>query len=229
MYPSGNIVIFVNREDVFSALDKELEHGPFMLSISYNTDLLPFEKLTGMVEAWIDYAAKHPYITIELRTKSAITFPFSKRQAVENFQISWSLSPDDSINAFEQRTPAAGARLKAMKKVASEGWKVRLCFDPVIPYPGWKQGYKSLMDNIFNEVDEKNIIDITIGPFRMAKEHLKRARRLRPRSALLAYPYVLNSGIYEFPAQVAAEIVETLSKYASCFLESGRIHAAVAG
>ena len=50
MYPSANIVVFVNEDDmkneVLDAINKRsYKDEPLMLSVSYNTDLLAFENV----------------------------------------------------------------------------------------------------------------------------------------------------------------------------------------
>ena len=224
LYPSGNIVIFLNRKELEKAVTKELKNGPFMLSVSYNSDLLVFEKLTGFVDRWVDFAQEHPAITIELRTKSSITYPFLQKSPIDNFQLSWTLAPNRAINLFEKHTPSAESRIKAIKQSINAGWKIRLCFDPVILFPNWQQEYQALIEEVFNEVDNNYILDATIGPFRMAKEHLKQARKRYPTSPLLAYPYHLKNGIYEYPTEITQQITDTISGYLSPFLPKKKIY-----
>ena len=69
MYPSGNIVIFVNIEDYFADIDALLREHPVYLSVSYDTDLCGLEGLTGLLGKWFEYAAKRDDLLIELRTK----------------------------------------------------------------------------------------------------------------------------------------------------------------
>ncbi len=217
-------MIFVDSKKVQSAVEQELKNGPLMLSISYNSDLLVFERLTGMVQGWIDFAVKNPEVTIELRTKSSIVRPFKSHFPVENFQLSYSLSPDYVIKQFEKHTPKADSRINAIKRVTDLGWKVRLCFDPVILFPGWKDEYKRLVKNVFELIDPNRIIDVTIGPFRMAKEQLKMARKRRPRSALLAYPYKLHHGLYSYPKDVTHEIGTSISHLLTPFIDKKKVH-----
>lgn len=49
MYPSGNMVVFVNLEDIFREVRKLLEERAVYLCISYDTDLLAMEPITGYV------------------------------------------------------------------------------------------------------------------------------------------------------------------------------------
>ena len=50
MYPSANIVIFVNIDEVFNELESLLKEHPVYICISYDTDLLALEGFTGFVK-----------------------------------------------------------------------------------------------------------------------------------------------------------------------------------
>lgn len=65
MYPSGNLVVFVNIEDYFSALKNDEKY----ICVSYDTDLFPLESWLGYVEKWCDFARQNPSCTLEIRTK----------------------------------------------------------------------------------------------------------------------------------------------------------------
>lgn len=64
MYPSGNIVIFVNLEDIFAELEEILTEHPVYLCVSYDTDLMAIEDITGFVQAWTDFAGRHENLWI---------------------------------------------------------------------------------------------------------------------------------------------------------------------
>ncbi|HCX65536.1 MAG TPA: DNA repair photolyase, partial [Eubacteriaceae bacterium] len=70
MHPSGNIVFFVNLEDYFHEIERILKKHPLFLSVSYDTDLLTFERYLQYGKGWIEFANEHPNLTLELRTKS---------------------------------------------------------------------------------------------------------------------------------------------------------------
>lgn len=69
MYPSANLVIFVNLEDVFLEVEKLLMTQSVYLCVSYDTDLVALNDLTGFVEKWIDFTETHENLRIEIRTK----------------------------------------------------------------------------------------------------------------------------------------------------------------
>lgn len=70
MYPSGNMVIFLNLEDIFKEVEALLEKHPVYLCVSYDTDLMAVESLTGYVREWMRFTNEHPGLTIEVRTKA---------------------------------------------------------------------------------------------------------------------------------------------------------------
>ena len=70
MYPSGNMVIFLNLEDIFAEVEALLREHPVYLCVSYDTDLMAVEALTGYVGEWIRFTNEHKDLIIEVRTKA---------------------------------------------------------------------------------------------------------------------------------------------------------------
>ena len=58
MYPSANLVVFVNLEDIFAEVEKRLAAHPVYLCVSYDTDLLALEHLTGYAARWIEFVRR---------------------------------------------------------------------------------------------------------------------------------------------------------------------------
>ena len=108
MYPSGNIVIFVNYEDYFNELGKMLELHPVYLSIAYDTDLLALEKLTGLLGCWSEFAGRHPGLLLEVRTKCAADVTTI---TTKNIILAYTISPDPIASAFEHKAPGYEARV----------------------------------------------------------------------------------------------------------------------
>ena len=77
MYDSGNLVVFVNEQDMMDAIDARVSDPkdsskPTVVSISYNTDLLAMENILPLSRRWIDYVRGKKDTIIEIRTKSAL-------------------------------------------------------------------------------------------------------------------------------------------------------------
>lgn len=191
MYPSGYIVIFVNIEDTFTALKKKLSNSSqIYICISYDTDLLAMEGLTGFVDKWILFARQNNNLKIELRTKCSNSKVFQRQKPLDNFILSWTLSPKEISQQFEIHAPSLKNRIKAIKDVMKAGWKVRLCFDPIIHVQEWEIKYKKMIAEVFDEVDGKGIEDISIGVFRISKDYMKHLLKKRPDSSIINYPFV---------------------------------------
>jgi spore photoproduct lyase len=182
MYNSANLVVFVNTEDVFNALDRmeSDEQSPLLTSISYETDLLAMEPICGFTEEWIDFSRNHANIMFECRTRSGQFKRISEIPPSPNFLLSWSLNPQQVITQLEHGAPSLDHRLQAAKEAMAAGWHVRLCFDPVVPIPQWQIEYRVLFEKVFASLEGDKLYDVTTGPFRMGKDFFKRIRRHRP-------------------------------------------------
>lgn len=197
MYDCGYIVIFVNIEDIFEAVEKrllEIEAGQTMyLSVSFDTDLFSFESLTGYCAMWRRFAVEHPSCEIEIRTKGAPSFVESQDNS-SNYITAFTLSPQKIIDSFEHRTAPLSARLRAAGERLTAGAAVRLCIDPMIYVRGWEKLYGSLIDQMASELELKKVRDFGIGTFRISKEYLKRLRAVEPESEAVQYPFETEDG-----------------------------------
>lgn len=223
MYPSANIVIFVNIEDVFDEVKNILKSHPMYLCISYDTDLLAFENITGFVGKWIEFAKEHKNLKIEIRTKSANFNPIENLEPLNNVILAWTLSPKEIIENYEKGTPDLKARLKSIKNAMNKNWKVRLCFDPLLYVKQWHQYYYEFINEIFNYLDENKILDVSIGVFRVSKDYLKKMEKIRPRSKILAYPFEINEGVCTYSKCHSKELIEFVYKETSKHIDKDKI------
>ncbi|MDP6499578.1 MAG: DNA photolyase [Candidatus Marinimicrobia bacterium] len=229
MYPSANVVVFVNQEDMQSAVEMEMDKRPYpddplMLSISYNTDLLTFENILPMTRTWIKYAKTQPDLHLEVRTKSAL---FSAIQDIEYTQqvlLAWTLSPDKVVKGNEYDTPPLDRRISALKSAMAKGWKVRLCFDSVLVYPGWKVDYLKFLDLIKSEIDGDRIFDVTVGVFRMGQDYFQHIRKSKPESNIYYQPYENKDGVVTIPQVERKSVEEFIRKNLDGFISQERIH-----
>jgi len=219
MYPSGHVVVFINLEDYFKELEVLLKQHPVYLCISYDTDLLALEKRFGFVKQWLAFAAIHPELTLEIRTKSGnpaifqelatiydtctasyaeCELVFDKKSAMERIIFAWTVSPDEIITLAEHGTAPLALRLQALSAAKASGFSVRLCFDPIIYHTDWKNRYKELIKFTFNKISPKDLYDISIGVFRISAEYLKIMRKKRPDCAIVQFPYVTENGVAHY-------------------------------
>ncbi len=224
MYPSANLVVFVNHEEIFEEIDRKLESHPVYLCVSYDTDLLSFEAITGFVDLWIAFCEDRPDLLLEIRTKAAFIRPFLTRPPLENVIIAWSLSPEYVIRNHERGTPGLAARLKSIKRVMELGWPVRICIDPVLFIDNWDRIYQEFLDEVFLNLAGDQLASVSIGAFRISKGYLKRARRRYPCSRILHYPFELNrNGVYCYPPFLEDKILGDLAQRVARFVPTEKI------
>lgn len=224
MYPSANIVIFVNIDDTFKECEKLLREHPVYLCISYDSDLLSLEGITGFVTKWIDFASIHKNLIIELRTKSASFNLIGKKEPPDNVILAWTISPDNYIEAFEKETPSLSKRLNSAKEAMERGWKVRLCFDPLLYEKNFKEEYSRCIDNVFSVLVPEKVYDVSVGIFRESKEYLKKMRKQNPTSALLSYPFACVNGVCSYSDENKKELLDFVHKKLLTYIEKSKIY-----
>lgn len=206
MYPSANIVVFVNLEDYFAQVEQMLKEHPLYLCISYDTDLPSMEHVTGYVGAWCEFAKKHEDLIIEIRTKCADGQLAAQIRPVSGVVFALTLSPQAVIEAYEHHTPSLDARLSFAKQLIRAGCAVRLCFDPMICLPEWEQHYAGMLEQVFDAVDMEKIVDVSVGTFRVSCDYLKIMRRQEPDSAVVWFPFQNENGYYHYPKELMEEM-----------------------
>ncbi|MBQ9326946.1 MAG: hypothetical protein IJ225_00225 [Solobacterium sp.] len=217
MYSSAFPVIFINTEEFLSHTERMLEEGPLYLSLSFETDLVPLETLTGHIHTWNSFITSHPGLTAEVRTKSGSAELYASLCPSDRMIFAFTLSPESLIRSSEHGTGSLSARISALKEASRCGFPVRICLDPIIRFPGWKDSYQTLVDQLIQEVDFSLIRDITIGTYRQSESYQRRMRKRCPDSVIIQYPYETSNGYcgYSKPKQKEAEqfLIQLLEPY----------------
>ena len=217
MYPSGNLVVFVNLEDYFAELDRFLKTQSMYVCVSYDADLLALESWMGYARAWVDYATKHSNLKLEIRTKSARKEMWDEFSVLSNVVYAFTVSPQNMIMASERNTPSAQARIDCAMEGLRQGFPVRFCFDPMLYLPGWEELYQELfaqIDKAFGEkgCDWTQLDAVSVGGFRISKEYMKKIRRVEPDSPIVQFPYVNVEGVYQYPPKLLVKMEKYILK-----------------
>ncbi len=209
MYNSSHIVIFVNLEDFFIETKKILQIEKKMtLCISYDTDLLALERYIPYTSKWINFADNNPDLNLEIRTKSNSYNKISHLKPIENVILAWTLSPDEIVKEIEKDTPTLNRRLKSLCDATNDGWKTRICLDPILYVRNWKNIYKNLILKIVENPEIINITDITFGVFRINSEYLKKIKKMRVDSKIIYHPYKKYGSVETYKKDVQIKIQE---------------------
>ncbi len=195
MYPSGNIVLFVNSVPYFQAVEDVIEtKGSVYLCLSYDTDLLAFENLIPNCRRWIEWSESHATALLEIRTKSTNFSAIADLKVNPNIILAWTLSPEAIIIRYEGKTPSLTARLSSVNEAIEAGWSVRICIDPILNVNRWQDLYSQLIKKIADTIDIGKVKDFSLGVFRMNHEYLDNIRKMRQDSDILYFPFEHHNG-----------------------------------
>ena len=214
MYPSSNLVMFLNLEDYFSDCSKWIaEKGSLYLCISYDTDLLAMEGIYPYVEEFARFLNQENALRIEVRTKAGGEGLWRKMQrlplssdARKRMIFAFTLSPEEIIEEAEEGTARLSSRIFAIQKALEEGYLVRLCFDPMIYHPCWKVLYGDLLQEVFAKIPMEKIHDCSVGSFRISESYLKAMGKALPNSPHTQFPYENTGGYYHYPKELMEEM-----------------------
>jgi spore photoproduct lyase len=219
MYPSSNIVVFVNFEDYEKDVKNLLEEGPLYVCASYDTDLIALNGLTGLADRWTDLAGQNKDLLVELRTKAA---PASFVR-VPNVIYAFTVSPDDIARKYEKNVPSSGERLKAASRALESGANVRLCFDPMILTDNWQRSYGELIDQAARLIDLNRLTDVSVGCFRISKEYLSSMRKSMRNSEIAWYPYVIRNGVAQYEEDTDRKMQEFMCERLARYIAEEKI------
>lgn len=225
VYPSGNIVIFVNIEDVFKEVEELLtQMSSLYLCISYDTDLLALDNICNFIDKWYRLVEKHSNLKIELRTKSTAIETLLEKKANKNFIIAFTISPDKIVKNYEKYTASFEKRMIAIKQLQEKNWKIRICIDPIIYEEDFEEIYTNFINRLFQNLDVNMIIDVSVGFFRISKDYLKKMRKQNPNSRILYYPYDCENGVYSYSAEKRERALKFIKNILLEYIEEEKIY-----
>lgn len=209
MYNTPHLVLFLNNKDYIQATERLLQHlkDKVYMALSYDTDLPALEQYYPYCQEWISFANKQKNLTIEIRTKSHQLNFISNSKPSENIIISVTLSPEDIQKIYEPHTPTLHQRLKATQQVLDAGFKVMICFDPLIYIPNFKEVYSIFFEKVFREINVSKLYAASIGTFRMNIDFFKRIRRNNNSSDIYYFKYDIVDHKVQYPVTIKKDML----------------------
>ena len=221
MHSSGNIVLFVNSPDFMRKAAEQARQERILVSISYMTDLLAFEPLAPICRKWIGFAGETDNLEIEIRTKSEFYGAIRTLSPSDSTILSVSLSPARIAARYERGCASFAGRLFAARQALEAGWRVRLCFDPMVYTENWEAQYDECVRETFTRLDPSRIEEVSFGVVRMAPDFLSRIRSGRSDSDILYYPFRIED---QGASRVATYSTEVRDRMRTHMLETLRRH-----
>jgi spore photoproduct lyase len=182
------VMINVNIEEIFSALDKVLSENMdknFRIGTGELGDSLVYDPLTGFSEKFISFFSGYKNAVFEIKTKTDFIENVLKTESPGNIVCGFSMNPQAVISREEEYASSLKERLDAVKKLAARGYKLAFHFDPIVNIRNWKEEYFDVIKMIFTDVRTEDIAWISLGTMRYTRELKKAMEYNYPDSGLL--------------------------------------------
>jgi spore photoproduct lyase len=187
--------IFVNLEErlghVFQFIDNQPEQI-FRVGTGEFTDSLALDPITRWSDVLLPAFSVRKNVVLELKTKTTHINRVLASRHRDRIILSWSLN-SPQISATEEKGAASiRQRVAAAQRCQREGFAVGFHFDPLIPHPGWKDGYAKTIDLLDKSIDPRGVIWISMGSLRFMPGLKAIIRKRHPRSPILNGEFILG-------------------------------------
>ena len=105
---------------------------------------------------------------------------------------SWSITCDEVVERYEQRTEPIESRLAAAKAAQDAGYEVRFRLDPFLLFEGWQEAYSRTIGRIYEMGIQPS--RLTLGSFRLLGNLSGIIKARFPESDLLNQPLINDGG-----------------------------------
>lgn len=161
--------VFVNTDELVQSLEQYLasSSGRFhRLCTGEFTDSLALDHLTGYASLLTKVVRSVDNASLEIKTKTDRIEPLLEMEPSDRIIVSFSVNSASISRSEERRAAELHRRIEAAGRAQRHGYRVGFHFDPIIPLPGWEDGYFETIDRIFHGTDARRIAWISLGVLR---------------------------------------------------------------
>ncbi len=174
----------------------------YHIGTGQSSDSLMWGNKSGILDAVLDFAAVHPNVILELKTKSANISHLLSRDLPVNVLTTWSLNPQLIIENEEHFTASLNQRLEAAEQIAAKGNLIGFHFHPMVYYDAWEKDYGALFAQIKNRFRAEDTALLSLGTLTFIKPVLKKMRERNVKSKILQMPLEDAEGKYSYPLDI---------------------------
>ena len=224
-YNETRVFVNSNVDDIFNSVVKWQEsfvkipdqQDPkyVMVDVACNSDLVLMQK--HMPEPLIDYLKRyddHPRLNSTMATK----YPGLLNLDVNHFnkppRVRVSLMPQVYSDILEPKMQSISTRILDINRLKSLGWEVHINYSPLIFYPGWKEAYAELFNDVKKIAGENKceVIALTNHEKQMAKATLESKEIMKYSSEVKN-----SSGVMRYPIKHKNRLIEEFKQLYSQF------------
>jgi len=163
------VTLYPEFAQIFREIDELVDAHPHRIFRFGTGELGDSLALDGIVrfadEAVPFFSTKHNAI-FELKTKASGVDHLLDLDHGGRTVCSWSLNPPRVIAEEEHLTAPLEERLLAARRCVDAGYHLGFHFDPLIAYPGWEDDYRRVVDLLFEHIDPRRVIWVSLGALR---------------------------------------------------------------
>ncbi|MFA6599947.1 MAG: spore photoproduct lyase family protein [Candidatus Omnitrophota bacterium] len=176
-----------------------------------SSDSLVWGNRFGLLDELCGFAAAHPNILLEFKTKSSDVSYFLDHVVPANVACSWSLNPEPVIQNEEHGTASLAERIRAARLVADRGVRVAFHFHPMIEYRGWDRDYPAIAKTLLKQFDPSEVLFVSFGSVTLIKPVVRKIRERGGATKILQMEMVPDPhGKWTYPAPVKLRLFRTM-------------------
>ncbi len=166
------LTIYSNLHAALTELSEmaQLKNQILRVGTGETVDSLSLDEVTLFSHDLIAFFRDFPNWTLEFKTKSAKVDQFLNVPHAGNVIVSWSINPQNIVDAEEHGTASLAERLSAARRCADKGFQISFHIDPMIWHPQWEDSYTSLVDKIATQFTPSEIPYLSVGALRFQPE-----------------------------------------------------------
>ncbi len=190
----------------------ELDSGRrYHIGTGQSSDSLVWGNRGGQLDALLGFAADHPNVLLELKTKSDNVRHLLESRVPDNVVCSWSLSTQTLILNEEQFTASLERRLMAARSVADSRIRVAFHFHPMIHYLGWRADYSEVARRLVDLFSPSEVAFISMGSVTLIKPVVQEIRRRGEQTKILQMELVPDvHGKLTYPDSIKLKLFQHL-------------------
>lgn len=219
-------VIFVNYDEIMGTIEQKISsvraqdpHGSIIFYASDYSDIQALDTLTDFNAHFIPFFDRFPGVIVESRTKSAnITSLLGFEKIPENFEIAFSLNPEEIIRQYEHKSASLEQRMNAVNTMIDRGYKVGLRFLPLLPVPGYLDIYETFLKQVRERIPLERVHSFSIGSLLYTREDYKQMLKKIPNFDMLyRIESTTDDNFVRLPLEVRVNFYKLFEKYLGDF------------
>ena len=188
---------------------KNLQLNPnetYHIGTGQSSDSLMWGNKEGILEALFEFAASHPNVILEFKTKSDNITYLLENDVPKNIICTWSLNTPTICENEEHLAASLEKRLEAAKKVSQKGVLVGFHFHPIVQYENYLAEYEEVYKMLLENFDPKKVALVSFGTLTFIKPVIQKIRTRNFKSKILQMPFSNANNKYSYSLETKKEM-----------------------